>query len=212
MTSIDITAVVKIKHADLYKAAKKLGGQKALADYLGVTQQVLGYWCNLKACPPTSIEQVHPPSKWTADNIRELEVKLYKLTGKLLIELFPPELSQAERFLKSNKTQEITRSVEIDGLLEYAEATAVRLSAPSPLDGPQLNELKDDLRKVVKTLRKSQQHVLTMRYGLDGNMPATLLEVGKVLGVSVTRVRQIEIRALDDIKDQVPRLSEHIRP
>ena len=59
---IDVTAVTKLKHADLYAAAKSVGSQSALAKHLGISAQELGRWCNLKGCPPNE-----PTKIWTEE-------------------------------------------------------------------------------------------------------------------------------------------------
>jgi len=45
-------------------------------------------------------------------------------------------------------------------------------------------------------LTYNEEQVITMRFGLNGNKPMVLEEVGKVLGVTRERVRQVEARGL----------------
>ncbi len=52
---------------------------------------------------------------------------------------------------------------------------------------------------VEKHLSEREQAILTMRYGLDGDEPKTLAEVGEIIGVSRERVRQLEKRALQKL-------------
>jgi len=42
--------------------------------------------------------------------------------------------------------------------------------------------------------------ILKMRYGLEGENPMTLEEVGNILKISRERVRQIEVRALNKLR------------
>ena len=62
-----------------------------------------------------------------------------------------------------------------------------------------LDELEDRMREVVE-----------LRYGLDGEKPRTLEQVGLSLGVTRERVRQIEGRALRELKLKYPALREYL--
>jgi len=58
------------------------------------------------------------------------------------------------------------------------------------------DEATTSLSELIKTLRPRDQLVLKLRFGLGGESPRTLIQIGQVLGVSKERVRQIELRAL----------------
>src|SRR3954447_18778086 len=60
----------------------------------------------------------------------------------------------------------------------------------------------DELQDVLATLSHRERKVLALRYGLDGSDARTLEEVGRALGVTRERVRQIESRALAKLKSQ----------
>jgi RNA polymerase primary sigma factor len=50
------------------------------------------------------------------------------------------------------------------------------------------------------------RHVLELRFGLSGHEPTTLAEIGKSLGVTRERARQLEARALGDLRLVAPAL------
>jgi RNA polymerase primary sigma factor len=55
------------------------------------------------------------------------------------------------------------------------------------------------------------RHVLAQRFGLDGNHPQTLEEVGAGLGITRERVRQLESRALRELRTVAPALEFYLR-
>jgi RNA polymerase primary sigma factor len=69
-----------------------------------------------------------------------------------------------------------------------------------------------ELARALSTLNPRMRHVLAMRFGLDGNSPKTLEEVGGELGVTRERVRQLESRALRELRLTAPDLELYLRP
>ncbi len=70
----------------------------------------------------------------------------------------------------------------------------------SPVDAASKQLLKDHLDEVLSTLSEREANVLKLRFGLEGNKPMTLEEVGRVFGVTRERIRQIEAKALRKLK------------
>ena len=60
--------------------------------------------------------------------------------------------------------------------------------------------LKDQIKEILADLTDRERKILSMRFGLEDNIPHTLEEVGKVFGVTRERIRQIEAKALDKIR------------
>jgi RNA polymerase primary sigma factor len=56
--------------------------------------------------------------------------------------------------------------------------------------------MKEDLRKTLDGLPDRERKIIELRYGLGGNDPMTLEQVGQVFGVTRERIRQMEIRTL----------------
>ena len=61
--------------------------------------------------------------------------------------------------------------------------------------------LRDQIREILRKLPKREQDILRMRFGLDDGVFHTLEEVGKAFGVTRERIRQIEAKALEKIKE-----------
>ncbi len=59
---------------------------------------------------------------------------------------------------------------------------------------------KELLRKILNTLSHRERRVLELRYGLDGEHPRTLDEVGRTFNVTRERIRQIENQSLKKLR------------
>jgi RNA polymerase primary sigma factor len=64
--------------------------------------------------------------------------------------------------------------------------------------------VEEDLKKIINELltilSPRERTIIIHRYGLNGEEPKTLADVGKILGISKERARQIEIKALKKIR------------
>jgi len=61
--------------------------------------------------------------------------------------------------------------------------------------------LEDHVQEVLVDLSSREQKILKMRFGLDDGVTHTLEEIGREFGVTRERIRQIEAKALDRIRD-----------
>jgi RNA polymerase primary sigma factor len=87
--------------------------------------------------------------------------------------------------------------LEDDGAARPEQATADQFRAEEV--GTALAHLEPRLREL-----------LVRRYGLEGHAPQTLEEIGHVLGVTRERVRQLETRALRELRSVAPELAFYL--
>ena len=68
-----------------------------------------------------------------------------------------------------------------------------------------------ELAGALDQLNPRMRRVLALRFGLDGEHPQTLEEVGSQLGITRERVRQLETRALRELRTANPGLEHYLR-
>jgi RNA polymerase primary sigma factor len=68
----------------------------------------------------------------------------------------------------------------------------------------------EELLRALSRLDDRLATVVTLRFGLDGEKPKTLEEVGEVLGITRERVRQLETRALRELRQAAPGLELYL--
>ena len=56
--------------------------------------------------------------------------------------------------------------------------------------------MSDQINQALSTLTDREHKILRMRFGLDNDRTHTLEEIGKQLGLTRERIRQIEAKAL----------------
>ena len=70
----------------------------------------------------------------------------------------------------------------------------------SPLDSATRMMLAEAVEKALGELPPREQEIVRMRFGLDGEQPRTLDEVGRAFNVTRERVRQIEAKTLAKLR------------
>lgn len=85
--------------------------------------------------------------------------------------------------------------------LQEALKSGVQLpSLPGPEEGEAIEELQEAVERVLDTLFPREKRVLELRFGLKGEEPLTLEQVGQQFGVTRSRVRIIEVKALRKLR------------
>jgi RNA polymerase primary sigma factor len=72
--------------------------------------------------------------------------------------------------------------------------------AESPFETASDQLQREDVRRVLMALPRREREVIVLRYGLNGNRPLTLEEVGQAFGVTRERIRQIENNTLKKLQ------------
>jgi RNA polymerase primary sigma factor len=68
--------------------------------------------------------------------------------------------------------------------------------APPPEDVVHISLREEMLKRALRELPERERTVVEMRYGIAGSEPTPLREIGRQLGITPERVRQIESKAL----------------
>ncbi len=74
------------------------------------------------------------------------------------------------------------------------------LSVPLPDEAAETALRREALRGILSKLSERERQVLELRYGLDGQQPRTLDEVGRAFNVTRERIRQIEHQSLKKLR------------
>ncbi|WP_229758617.1 RNA polymerase sigma factor [Peterkaempfera bronchialis] len=84
--------------------------------------------------------------------------------------------------------------VALGDLIEDADAA-------SPVESAAFILLREHLEAVLSTLGERERKVVQLRYGLADGRPRTLEEIGRLFGVTRERIRQIESKTLNKLRD-----------
>jgi len=93
--------------------------------------------------------------------------------------------------------QPVSLDAPVDDEARYSLADTLEDSAaPAPAETASQHLLGEELHRALALLTPRERSVITLRYGIGDGRSRTLLEVGKELGISRERVRQLEVVAL----------------
>ena len=152
------------------------------------------------------------------EQVRKLTRARRTLTQKLNRDPLPEEIA-AESGLDLKRVHELLDLVEDPVSLEtpvgdgdsiYADMLE-DVNAEQPDTALATLLQTKELRTALVGLNDRMRHVLELRFGLSGERPKTLEEVGSDLGVTRERVRQLESRALRELQSAAPDLRLYLR-
>jgi len=93
----------------------------------------------------------------------------------------------------------LSAAVGEDGTLELGD-TLEQETIPSVELEMIRSSFEQQIRSLVAELEEKERDVIRMRFGLDGEEPRTLQEIGEALGLSRERIRQIESKAKEKLR------------
>ena len=64
------------------------------------------------------------------------------------------------------------------------------------------NALKGSIEDLLAALSEREKKIITCRFGINGEMPKTLEQLGEIMGYSKERIRQLEDSALSKIREK----------
>ena len=106
-------------------------------------------------------------------------------------------------------------AVSLDAPVGDGESMVADLVEDTTSEGPDATTATRlcslELARALRELSPRLRSVLELRYGLNGQRARTLEEVGSELGVTRERVRQLEIRALTELRSLAPGLEHYVR-
>jgi RNA polymerase primary sigma factor len=153
-----------------------------------------------------------------ADQVRRLMRARRQLAQKLNREPTMPELA-AEAKQSEERIRELLELIETPVSLETPVGDGESLygdliedvRAPAPLELTTDKARAKELVEALATLEPRLRRVVTLRFGLDGGPPCTLDQISAEVGVTRERVRQLETRALRELRNAAPGLAHYLR-
>jgi RNA polymerase primary sigma factor len=153
-----------------------------------------------------------------AEQVRRLLRSRRTLAQKLNREPTQAELAK-ETDLDEKRVCDLLDLVEVpvsletpvgDGESQYGDLIEdVNSDTPDEMTSQRLRAR--ELANALSHLNPRMRRVLALRFGLDGESPQTLEEVGVGLGITRERVRQLESRALRELRIAAPGLELYLR-
>jgi RNA polymerase primary sigma factor len=112
------------------------------------------------------------------------------------------DLSEAQvesLLLAAGDDLSLSSAVGDDGTLELGD-TLEQETIPSVELQLIKSSFEQQIQAMVDELEEKEREVIRMRFGLDGEEPRTLQEIGEALGLSRERIRQIESKAKEKLR------------
>ncbi len=153
-----------------------------------------------------------------ADQVRKVMRARRILSQKLNREPVLRELAEESGFTEV-KVRDLLQLIEDPLSLETpigdGESSYVDLIEDNNADLPEETTAEAmrsrELANALAQLTPRMRLVISRRFGLEGQAPQTLEQVGSELGITRERVRQLESKALRELRSQAPELSMYLQ-
>ena len=155
---------------------------------------------------PRKSRMIHIPSHILKEHTK-LRTQQRELTQTLGREPNVQELAKAlnvtvDRILEIEQT--IPRMTSLDNPIDEdmdLKDILPNTNDPDPSDAVFRRVMRQEVQRALDSLSPVQAMVLRMRFGLDGQLPATPRETGRELGLNKEQVKRVETEALKELKE-----------
>lgn len=125
-----------------------------------------------------------------------------------------PEIGEISKKMKlpedeiDHIQQLLRKTYSLDSPISSNKETSLRdiledTSQVSPVNKAEGVRRREDILRWMQTLKDNERQVIILRFGLEGDEPHTLEEIGKIFGLTRERVRQIESTALRKLRSLI---------
>ena len=144
----------------------------------------------------------------TAERMRKIDVTRSALRQETGEEPTPAQIAQASGMTESKVTELISLMPEVfsldiptgEGEEGSLHTLLEDIQAPQPYEELVRRELEHTIQVLLSTLNDRQQKILRLHFGMEDGICYSLEEIGRMLGISKERVRQIERQAMDKLQ------------
>jgi RNA polymerase primary sigma factor len=199
-TGVPLIDLIQEGNLGLMRAAEKFDYQR------GCHFGTYATWWIRQAVSRAAGEQsrlIHLPEH-VATRLRKVRRIAAQLSQENGLDPLPEQIAAACKFdvnevvdLLGVIEQPVSLDAPVDEDARYSLADTLEDSTtPTPSDTASQHLLGEELHRALALLTPRERSVITLRYGIGDGRSRTLLEVGKELGISRERVRQLEVVAL----------------
>lgn len=199
-TGVPLIDLIQEGNLGLMRAAEKFDYQR------GCHFGTYATWWIRQAVSRAAGEQsrlIHLPEH-VATRLRKVRRIAAQLSQENGLDPLPEQIAEACNIdvnevidLLSVVEQPVSLDAPVDDEARYSLADTLEDSTtPAPAETASQHLLGEELHRALVLLTPRERAVITLRYGIGDGHSRTLLEVGKELGISRERVRQLEVVAL----------------